>query len=32
MLGVKSLVEELGAFERNKVPVKLKILGLVFYF
>jgi hypothetical protein len=25
------LVESLGVFERNKVPVDLKILGLAFY-
>jgi hypothetical protein len=26
-----SLVESLGVFERNKVPLELKILGLAFY-
>jgi len=26
------LVEELGVFERNKVPLELKILGLAFSF
>jgi len=31
MLSIKSLVESLGVFERNKVPVDLKILGLAFY-
>jgi hypothetical protein len=31
MLSIKSLVEELGVFERNKVPLELKILGLAFY-
>ena len=25
------MVEELGVFERNKVPVELKVLGLAFY-
>jgi hypothetical protein len=25
------LVEELGVFERNRVPLELKILGLAFY-
>jgi hypothetical protein len=31
MLDIRSLVEELGVFEGNKVPVELKILGLAFY-
>jgi len=31
MLSIRSLVEELGVFERNKVPVELKVLGLAFY-
>jgi hypothetical protein len=31
MLSIKSLVESLGVFERNKVPLELKILGLAFY-
>jgi len=31
MLGVRSLVEGLGVFERNRVPVGLKVLGLAFY-
>jgi hypothetical protein len=31
MLSIKSLVEELGVFERNKVPLELKVLGLAFY-
>jgi putative transposase len=31
MLGIRSLVEGLGVFERNKVPLELKILGLAFY-
>jgi len=31
MLSIRSLVEELGVFERNKVPLELKILGLAFY-
>ena len=31
MLGIRSLVEELGVFERNRVPLELKILGLAFY-
>jgi len=25
------LVEGLGVFERNRVPVELKVLGLAFY-
>jgi len=31
MLSIKSLVERLGVFERNKVPLDLKVLGLAFY-
>ena len=31
MLSIMSLVESLGIFERNRVPVELKILGLAFY-
>jgi transposase-like protein len=31
MLSIKSLVERLGVFERNKVPLELKVLGLAFY-
>jgi len=31
MLSIRSLVEGLGVFERNRVPVELKILGLAFY-
>jgi hypothetical protein len=31
MLSIKALVEGLGVFERNKVPVKLKILSLAFH-
>jgi hypothetical protein len=31
MLSIKSLVESLGVFERNNVPLELKILGLAFY-
>jgi len=31
MLSIRFLVEGLGVFERNKVPVDLKILGLAFY-
>jgi hypothetical protein len=31
MLSIKFLVEGSGVFERNKVPVELKILGLAFY-
>jgi len=31
MLSIRSLVEEMGVFERNKVPLELKILGLAFY-
>jgi len=32
MLGIWSLVEELGVFERNKVPLELKVPGLAFSF
>jgi putative transposase len=31
MLSIRSLVESLGVFERNRVPLELKILGLAFY-
>jgi len=31
MLSIMSLVESLSIFERNRVPVDLKILGLAFY-
>jgi hypothetical protein len=31
MLSIGSLVEGLGVFERNRVPLELKILGLAFY-
>jgi hypothetical protein len=31
MISIKSLVEKLGVFERNKVPLELKVLGLAFY-
>jgi len=31
MLSIRSLVESLGVFERNRVPVELKVLGLAFY-
>jgi len=31
MLSIRSLVEGLGVFERNRVPVELKVLGLAFY-
>jgi hypothetical protein len=31
MLSIRSLVEGLGVFERNRVPLELKILGLAFY-
>jgi hypothetical protein len=30
MLGVKALVDGLGVFEGNKVPLELKVLGLAF--
>jgi hypothetical protein len=28
MLSIRSLVEELGVFEGNRVPLELKVLGL----
>jgi len=31
MLSIKSLIERLGVFERNKVLLELKILGLASY-
>jgi transposase-like protein len=31
MLSIRFLVESLGLFERNRVPVELKVLGLAFY-
>jgi putative transposase len=31
MLSVKALVDGLGVFEGNKVPLELKVLGLAFY-
>jgi hypothetical protein len=31
MLSIKSLVKKLGVFERSKVPLELKVLGLAFY-
>ena len=31
MLSIKSLVEGLGVFERDRVPLELKVLGLAFY-
>jgi hypothetical protein len=31
MLSIRSLVKRLDAFERNKVPLDLKVLGLPFY-
>jgi hypothetical protein len=31
MSSIKSLIERLSVFERNKVPLELKILGLAFY-
>jgi putative transposase len=31
MLSIRFLVEGLGVFERNKVPLELKVLGLAFY-
>jgi putative transposase len=31
MLSIRSLVERLDVFERNKVPLDLKVLGLAFY-
>jgi hypothetical protein len=31
MLSIRSLVKKLDVFERNKVPLDLKVLGLAFY-
>jgi putative transposase len=31
MVSVKGIVKELGVFERNKVPLELKILGIAIY-
>ena len=31
MLSIRFLVEGLGVFERNRVPLEFKILGLAFY-
>jgi hypothetical protein len=31
MLGIRCLVEGLGVFERNRVSLELKVLGLAFY-
>jgi hypothetical protein len=31
MLSIRSLVENLNLFERNKIPLELKILGLALY-
>jgi hypothetical protein len=31
MTSIKSLVENLNLFERNKIPLELKILGLALY-
>jgi transposase-like protein len=31
MLSIRGLVEELGTFGRNRIPVELKVLGLAFY-
>jgi len=31
MLSIRSLVKRLDIFERNKVPLDLKVLGLAFY-
>jgi len=31
MLSIRSLVKNLGIFERNKVPLEPKIPGLAFY-
>ena len=31
MLSIMSLVESLGIFESNRVPVDLKVLGFAFY-
>ena len=32
MLKIKDLVEALNIFERNKVPLEIKILGIAIYF
>jgi hypothetical protein len=32
MFSVRCLVERLGLFERNKVPLGFKVLGLAMYF
>jgi len=31
MLNIKSLIENLNIFERNKFPIEFKILGIAFY-
>ena len=31
MLSIKSLIENLNIFERNKFPIEFKILGIAFY-
>jgi len=31
MLSIESLIERLGVFKRNKVPLELKVLGLALY-
>jgi transposase-like protein len=31
MYNIRSLIENLGIFKRNKIPLELKILGLAFY-
>jgi hypothetical protein len=31
MISIRSLVENLNLFERNKTPLELKILGLALY-
>ncbi len=31
MLSIRSFVEGSGIFERNRVPVELKMLGVAFY-
>jgi putative transposase len=31
MLSIRCLVESIGVFEKNRVPVELRILGLAFY-
>jgi transposase-like protein len=31
MLSIRALVDGLGVFEGNKVPLELKVLGLAFY-